>query len=265
MQFSVQRFVSMMAVPFTLAAAALFSFCMVALAQEPTSFEISLTPQADHAVSGQPFTYTLAITNVSQSSLKDIVVRAKTPAGTTLIDTYFANPNWLVGGVQRGKAGEIIWITQQPIAPGEGMTFDFAVSVSPDLAGQQLIMVEYLVTPMEANQPLAVGPSVIIPVLTAPPTPLPTIQAVDTPVTTSTAAPPTPLPANPAPTSTSNARTATLEAQANPTSANIATTMPITTSQAVAADTPSLNAWVTAGLVGVVLLIVGLVWFWKYR
>lgn len=265
MQFSVQRFVSMMAVQFTFAAAALFSFCMVTLAQEPTSFEISLTPQADHAASGQPFTYTLAITNVSQSSLKDIVVRAKTPAGTTLIDTYFANPNWLVGGVQRGKAGEIIWVTQQPIAPGEGMAFNFAVSVSPDLAGQELIMEEYLVTPMEDRQPLAVGPSVKIPVLTAPPTPSPTIQAVDTPAPTSTVVPPTQLPANPGLTSTSSARSTTLEAQTNPTSTDIAISTPIAASQAVTADTPSLNAWVTAGLAGAVLLIVGLVWFWKYR
>ncbi|MBE7556636.1 MAG: DUF11 domain-containing protein [Anaerolineales bacterium] len=260
-----QRFVSMMAVQFTLAIIALLSFCMVALAQEPASFEISLIPQADHAVSGQPFTYTLTITNAGQSPLKDIVVRAKTPAGTTLIDTYFANANWLVGGVQRGKAGEIMWVTQQPIASGEGMTFDFAVSVSPDLAGQQLIMEEYLVTPMGDNQPLAVGPSVKIPVLAVPPTPLPTIGVVDTPAPTSTVAPPTPLPATPAPTSTSSARSATLDAQANPTSATIATSTPIAASQAGAADTPSLNAWVTAGLASAVLLIAGLVWFWKYR
>lgn len=265
MQFSVQRFVSMMAVPFTLAIIALLSFCMAALAQELTTFEINLTPQADHAVSGQPFTYTLAITNVGQSPLKDIVVRAKTPAGTTLIDTYFANAKWLVGGVQRGKAGEIIWVTQQPIAPGEGMTFDFAVSVSPDLVGQQLIMEEYLVTPMEDNQPLAVGPSVKIPVLTAPPTPSPIIQVVDTTAPTSTLAPPTPLPANPTLTSTSSTDSATLEAQANPTSATIAISTPPAASQAGAVDTPLLNTWVTAGLVGAVLLIAGLVWFWKYR
>jgi uncharacterized repeat protein (TIGR01451 family) len=265
MQFSMQRFVSMMAIWLTLALAALSGLSLVALAQEPTSFEINLTAQADHAVSGQPFTYTLAITNVSQSSLKDIVVRAKTPAGTTLIDTYFASPKWLVGGVQRGKAGEIIWITQQPIAPGEGMTFDFAVNVSPDLAGQQLVLDEYLVTPMADNQPLAVGPSVEIPVLAATPTPLPTIQAVDTPPSTSTTAPPTPLSASLGLTSTTSARATTLEAQANPTSANIVTSAPTTASQAVAADTLSLNAWVMAGLAGAVLLIVGLIWFWKYR
>ncbi|GIK43292.1 MAG: hypothetical protein BroJett011_71250 [Chloroflexota bacterium] len=266
MQFSVQRFVSMMAVQFTLAIIALLSFCMVALAQEPTSFEISLAPQADHAVGGQPFTYTLTITNVSQSPLKDIVVRAKTPAGTTLIDTYFANANWLVGGVQRGKAGEIIWVTQQPIAAGGGMAFDFAVNISPDLAGRQLIMDEYVVTTIESSQPLVAGPPVQIPVLTVPPIPSPTAQPIDTPAPTPTAAPPTQLSVNPSLTSTSNARATTLEAQANPTGANTATSISITASQTVAADTPSLlNAWVTAGLAGAVLFIVGLVWFWKYR
>jgi hypothetical protein len=74
MQLSGQRFVSLMAVQFILAAATSFSFCMVTLAQEPTSFEISLTPQAAHAISGQPFTYTLTITNISQQSSKDIMV-----------------------------------------------------------------------------------------------------------------------------------------------------------------------------------------------
>jgi len=264
-QFLRQRFVSVMMVQFILALVVTSGFSLVPLAQAPPSFEISLPPQVDHAVSGQPFTYTLAITNVSQSPLKDIVVRVATPAGTTLIDTYFANPNWLVGGVQRGKAGEIIWLTQQPIAPGEGMTFDFAVNISPDLADQQLIMEEYVVATMEDRQPLAAGPSLKTPVLTVPPTPLPTVQAINTPAPTSTAVPPTQLPANPGLTSTSSAHSATLVAQANPTSANIATSMPIAASQAVAADTPSLNAWVTAGLAGAVLLIVGLVWFWKYR
>jgi hypothetical protein len=265
MQFSVQRFVSMMAVQFTLALVVLFGFSMRTLAQESASFEISLTPQPHYAVSGQPFTYTLAITNVSQSPLKDIVVRVKTPVGTTLVDTYFANSNWLVGGVQRGKGGEIIWVTQQPIAPGEGMTFDFVVNVSPDLAGQQLVLDEYQVTPIEDNQPLGVGPSVKIPVLAALPTPSSTLQAVDTSAPTSTAAPPTPLPANPGLTSTSSARPTTLEAQANPTRSNIVTSTPIAAFQAGAADAPALNAWVTAGLAGAVLFIVGLIWFRKYR
>ena len=72
----------------------LSAFAALALAQAPAPFEIRVAPQAEFAVAGQPFTYTVVITNVSQTPVKDVIVFMETPAGTTFANAS-QNPGCL--------------------------------------------------------------------------------------------------------------------------------------------------------------------------
>ena len=263
MKLSAQRFIGVTALLLIYTLVALHNFSLLTLAQEPAPFEISLTPQAEQAVSGQPFTYTVAITNVSQSPLKDIVVRARTPEGSVFVESYFVNPNWLVGGVQPGQAGEIIWLTQEPFAPGEAMTFDLVVNVLPELAGQQLVNEEYTVATIDNSQLLASGPPVKTQVLIPTPTPSPTVELTDTPVPTATFSPTPLLQATPSVATSTPIPIVAFTPTSQVSNAVIDTST--TTSQSTTSGTSSINIFVIIGILGLLLLIVGLVWFWKYR
>lgn len=265
MKLSAQRFVSVTALLCIYTLMALQNFSLLTLAQEPAPFEISLTPQAEYAVSGQPFTYTIVVTNISQQALKDVFVKVRTPEGTVFVDTYFAQPNWFVGRVQGGQAGEIIWLTQEPVAPGEVVTFDLVVNVLPERAGQQLINEEYVVATIDNNQPIASGPSIKTQVLTPTPTPSPTAQVADTPTPTVTSSPtPQPQASSNLATSTPTPRASfTPASQADTTIASVATSAPAAVSQNTSSS--SISTFAIIGLSGLILLIVGLVWFWKHR
>ena len=246
--------------PFILLALSSFSF--LALAQEPSSFEISIIPQADYAIVGQPFTYTAVITNISQTALKDVIVRTKTPEGTTLIDTFFFNPNWFVGGVQRGEAGEVIWLTQEPVAQGEVVTFGLIVNVLPEI-GRELIAEEYSVVTSENLDAPSFGPLVRTQVLTSVPTPTALPSA-----TTAVANPPIPT-VFPLTTPTSqigsNAAnkisTATSLARVEPETDSTLVSPLKTTAEDVTEEETSrvpLTIFVTIGLIILIIVIFGL-------
>jgi uncharacterized repeat protein (TIGR01451 family) len=264
MKLSVRRLISFTLLPLTFTGAILPHFSGFVLAQEPASFEITLTPQTEYAIAGQPFTYTLAITNVSQSPVTNIMVRAKTPQGTTLVDTYFADPNWLVGGVQRGKTGEIIWVTQQPIAPSQGMSFDFAVNVSSGLAGQQLTNDTYVVATLADNQLIASGSAVTTPVLAPTPTPSPTPPPTNTPVpiATSSAAAQPQVDSDRVQSGATALMVATPAAQASITNSTATNLAP---NEVTAAPSSSINILAIIGSAGLILLLVGIIWFWKRK
>lgn len=263
MKLSVPRFIGIIALFFIFTLVAL-PFFSATLAQEPPLFEISLTPQADYAVRGQPFTYTVTITNVSQTPLKDIVVKTSIPQGTTLIGTYFANPNWLIGRTQQSKAGEIIWLTQQSVIAGAVITFEFVVNVSPELAGQQLISDEYMVMSIDNNHLLAAGPPIKTQVLTLTPTPVPA------PPVAGTFTPTRPASATQQPQASSEssppAASFTVPPQAGPSIANAPVSAPAGLSQNTASNISSPTSIITIiGLSGLILSIVGLVWFRRRR
>jgi uncharacterized repeat protein (TIGR01451 family) len=226
------------------------SSSLLALADGPPRFEMSVVPQAEYAVVGQTFTYAVVITNVSQVAVKDVVVRVKTPAGTTLVGTYFANANWYVGGIRRSEAGEVIWLTREPVTPGEAVTFKLMVNVPPEMVGQQLINEGYVVA-IGNGDPMASGPPIRTQVLAALPTPIATPLP---PATATRAAPKTATPS--APTSLADS---TVIGTATPVSSGV--------SQATVTKTAP---WSTVVLMLVGLSVfatvgVGLAWFLRRR
>lgn len=244
---------------------ALSSFSLLALAQEPTPFEISIIPQADYAILGQPFTYTVVVTNVSQTPTANIFVKIKIPEGTTHNDARATDLKWFGGNPYPGTSvEEIIWFTPEAIAPGEMANFELIVNVLPENSAQQLVNKDYIVTQGEGVEDvLASGPPVITQLLAAEPTPTPR----PTPFATAS-----PLPTSMAPSPTSVAKlnvTATrtisnpIATPIIPRSTDVASTavpIPEVTAQATTSQLPSFI--ITLVIIGlVVLVIIGLVWF----
>lgn len=96
-QSSMQRFVSLMIGQFILALVVLSRFSLVTLAQAPPSFEISLTPQIDHAVSGQPFTYNLTILVAQADSATANKVQSTPTLNVSLKTSTFPTTIFFVG------------------------------------------------------------------------------------------------------------------------------------------------------------------------
>lgn len=183
MNLLAQRFVSITAILCIYTLVALQNFSLLTLAQEPAPFEISLTPQAEYAVSGQPFTYTITITNVSQSPLKDIIVFMETPIGTTFANAR-QNVNWFVTNPPPGEVGKIGWTTLESILPGEAANFELSVNVLIEAPDQQLINKEYGIIPIGGGDIIAFGPPIktqlLLPTPTVTSAPFPTAVATDT-------------------------------------------------------------------------------------
>jgi len=241
-----------------LPAVALVSWSVISIAQTPPSFDISLTPQTDYAVAGQPFAYTVTITNTGAAPLSDVVVKIALPQGTSFLRTEYTNPSWMSGGLQRGETGEFFWLTEEAINPNEAVTFDLYVEVLPNKQ-QELVNNDYTVTTREdIEQVIASGPSIRTSVLTPTPTPTPTPSPTSLPT-------PAPLPTEtplPAATQVVAQSTATLTYQPN----GSATPVQVT----VAQESQTRFSPLTLILGGVALLFfatvaIGLVWFFKRR
>jgi hypothetical protein len=266
MKLSVRRFIGITAIFSIFPLGTWHYFGRPTLAQEPAPFEISLTPQADFAVSGQPFVYTLTITNVSQTPSKDVIIKAKTPEGSVLADSYFTNPEWFVGGVQRGESGEVIWLTQQPVTPGEVITFDLVVNILPELVGHQLINDEYVVMTMNNNQVIASGPPIKTQVLSFPPTPSPVVPVAETiaPTVPPLSAQQLQTTPNLASSTPTPGASFVATSQANLGSAEDNESLPPEVAQnTTSATSSSVTTFAIIGLSGLLLFIVGLLWFRK--
>ena len=146
-----------------------------ALAQEPSPFEISVIPLGDHAVSGQPFTYTVTITNVSQQTLGNVFVNVDVPEGTKFVKTHHLSEKWY-GGVSNSDPNAIIeqvkLFALEGIQPGEVFSFEMMVDVFPETKKQ--IAVDAFNSTTLKGDVLAVGTPVSIVVQTPTPTPSPT-------------------------------------------------------------------------------------------
>jgi len=259
MSFLMRQLLAAIAIPLILALLPLSSGLI--LAQEPSPFEISIIPQAEFATAGQPFTYTVTIANVGQSSLKNIMVRVPVPEGSSLVNTYFDHPDWLVGGAQRGETGDVIWLTQEPVAPNQTMTFEMVVNVLSQI-GEQLVIEDYAVILIENQDVLASGPPITIEVLapsTSRPPTLPTATAVPVlpaPTTTST---PTSISKVDLSSPTEVAAASVAQPEQNPTDVPASSPSP---TQADASETGSTLLIVVLagiGLTILVLIILGLV------
>ncbi|MBN1995098.1 MAG: DUF11 domain-containing protein [Anaerolineae bacterium] len=234
---------------------AIFSHPALALAQTPPSLEMSVLPQAKYAVAGQAFTYTVVMTNTGPGPAQEVMVFVTPPPGVTQIQAG-QHPAWFTSAPASNETGKVAWATLSPMAAGTAVRFEMVVVVLPEMAGQHLVLEDYGIVPMHAGGLLASGPPLKTEVRAAPPTltatPLPTAITANPPNPTATTLPtPTSPPISLAPTS-----------PAVPTTG--ASALPSATSTNPTGDSTTL-IWPLSGLSLLLLIIVGLAWFWKSR
>jgi uncharacterized repeat protein (TIGR01451 family) len=205
MHFMVYRFLIIVIILLTFG-----MFSGLALAQESPILEINLLPQTEFAVAGQPFTYTLTLTNKGAATLKDIILFIDIPAGTTLANTQ-QPADWYTSLPPAETDRRLAWATQTPIEPGSTVTFTLIVNVPPDMVNQELVCQTYGVVPLGTGDMLASGPPVTTQVMAV----LPTATANLLPTATPTAPP--------SPTSTATPTTTPLPPTATPATAAAAT------------------------------------------
>jgi uncharacterized repeat protein (TIGR01451 family) len=183
-----------------------------ATAQAPPSFEIRLLPQAAQAVAGQPFSYTVIVTNTGQSAPADILVKAPAPTGAVFQNTTYTHENWMAGGLEPGQSGYFAWLTRDPVPPGAVVKFHLTVHVLSET--RRLDFSDYAVSTLA--DPSAVfgrGLAVTVPVLSAPPG----VSAAPAPTP---APPPTPTPTLPAAAPAAARPASVAKAPAQPAAAN---------------------------------------------
>ena len=152
-----------------------------ALAQEPDApFEITISPAAEQAVAGEPFTYFVTLTNTAQISQQNVIITVETPKGTTFRDSeILTQQRWLMGGFDPGQPGRIFWLAQEGLAVGEVAQLTLEVNVL-STAISEIVNQEYNVTTLDNYGMVAIsGPpvrtQVIIPTPPLTPTPQPTL------------------------------------------------------------------------------------------
>jgi uncharacterized repeat protein (TIGR01451 family) len=230
--------------------ATLGSFTFLALAQTPSPFEIKVVPQADYAVAGRPFTYTIVITNISPMPVQDVIVFMETPTGTTFVSAS-QHANWFTSGLNSGETGKVGWATIEPIIPNAVVTFQLSLNVLPEMADQKLANSEYAIIPMGGGDVIAFGSPVEIQVLatmpTATPTPSPTATSRHTSTPTTTPPPP------PSPTLIINTVTpvSAVAPPADPTGETITSS--------------STAIFIMTGVPVLIILVIALMRFWRRR
>lgn len=225
---------------------------VVASAQEPAPFEISVIPQADQATAGEPFTYTVTITNVGETLVDTTVITVDVPEGTNFVNTRHLSEKWYGGNALPDpdiEIEEIILYTAETIQAAEVFSFSMIVNVDVDVENEIAIEDYGIIT--EKDGLSASGPPVQVKVSS----PTPTFTPIIPPTPTSTYTP-TPSPTNsevPTPTPPLNSRENTVTP--SPTLQNL--------SQATA------NEWsgqfFLIGGVSFILFIIGIIWFLRKR
>jgi len=221
------------------------------LAQEPPVLEISLVPQTEYAVAGQPFTYTVMVTNAGQIPAKDIIVLVETPVGTNLINTNQSD-TWPVGVHHADNTDTIVWNALAPIPPADVVIFVVILEILPEMVAQQLVSNNIAILNGTSGEVIAAGLPVIVQVLAPPPTATPSPQPNATATTAATATPiftSTPPPLPPAPT-------------VEPTLLNTPTP-PLTPNQENESSIPVMP--ILLGLIVLATGTISLIWFLKRR
>ncbi len=265
MKLSVPRFSIITVLLFTLTLVTFQSLSVLALAQEPPSFEIAIIPQADYATAGQLFTYTVTITNVSQTPLQNIFIKIPVPNNTTFINTHHPSLKWYGGNPNADpkiQVEQVTMFTPDFVEAGEIFTFDMIVKVSPE-TNQQIVMANYEVGAANDAPPTS-GPAIKTPVLVPTPTPSPVPSF--TPVVTSAS-----LDSNP--TTESGTTVAVLTLTATPaTLADLkptSTSVPVTLEAPVAQNRASESSSFVTGLIIIgsifILVIIGIIWFLRKK
>jgi len=158
-------------------------------------FAVRLIPQAEEAAAGSPFNYTVVVTNVSGAPVKQAIVFVELPAGTKLIDAPSIDVNWDTSWPNRDEeGGRVLWYNPNGVvAPKAVFTFTLTVMVLDKMASQDLVNQAYTFAGVENFSAVGSGPTAVVAVVTATPTPTPTNTPTPTgtftPGPTSTATP----------------------------------------------------------------------------
>ncbi len=173
-------------------------------AQETTPFKIDIIPQADHVAAGELLTYTVTITNISQTTLPNGAVEIEVPQGTKFLNTRYSSLKWYGGNPVADpdfKLKKIKILTIETIEPGETFTFEMIVRVLAETT-QEIVIENYRALDL-IEQVSATGPPIktqVTPVPTLTPLPTSTPSRTPTFIATTTITPPpptTPVPPRP--------------------------------------------------------------------
>ena len=160
-------------------------------AQGPPPLQIEASAPGP-AMAGQELLYTLTLVNNGQSPLKDVVVRARTPRGTTYLEAgqMPGAGGWASGGLARGEQGDVYWFRMEgDLPPGRPQALYLKVQVA--LTGVDEVALDDYAASQTANGPAVAGKPLRTEVVRPTPAPTPT----STPQPTLTPLPaPTPIP-----------------------------------------------------------------------
>jgi len=235
---------------------------LLAQAQEPAPFQISIIPAADHAVSGQPFTYTVVITNVSDAAVQYASINVDVPEGTKFIRTYYTDEKWYGGNSYADPEQEVKqvqMITPETVESGEVFTFEMIVEVlaAPE---ESITVADYDADLIRDRVAPAVGPPIELDVREPTPTLTPTILPSPTALPTVT------------PEVTIEARAGTAQANVIVPAETPSTDNTITSNSASSEIVDEQPLWNTLSigisisvLTVLVLVFVGVIWFLRRR
>lgn len=151
---------------------------LIAQAQESSPFKINIIPAADYAVSGQPFTYTVVITNVSEAAIEYASVSVDVPAGTRLLQTKYGGTKWFGGNLPEDPeemVDQIELFTPYTVEANEVFTLQMIVEVTASPT-EKLTLADSNVTSLKDNAQAAGSPvDTEVRAPTATPTAIPTI------------------------------------------------------------------------------------------
>lgn len=209
---------------------------LIAQAQESSPFKISIIPAADYAVSGQPFTYTVVITNVSEAPVQYASINVDVPEGTKFIRTHYTDEKWYGGNSfadPEQEVKQVQLLSPEIIEAGEVFSFEMIVEVMAN-PNVEITIADYDATAIEDNVSTT-GLPVQVAVRAPTPTPTPTVQPSPTsiPAATATSLPATPQAAIVATTVVANdiensdTDATTMPAQESRTGSSIAVTISI--------------------------------------
>ena len=139
---------------------------IIAQAQAPSPFEISVIPAAEHAVSGETFTYTVVVTNISQAPLQNAFINVEVPKGTKFLHTRYSNAKWYGGNSFADPdtpVEQVRLFTPEEVEADETFIFEMVVEIIPE-AAQEIAVDSYNVTVMDSDT-FASGPAIITEVL----------------------------------------------------------------------------------------------------
>jgi uncharacterized repeat protein (TIGR01451 family) len=135
---------------------------------------------------GERLTYTIIVTNTGQAPLSDFAIRDQVPVGTSFVSAGYLDGRWMYSGPVEGGRGEVVWLAENPLPPGEASRLLLVVKVEPGITGF-VVNDEYAALTLPDGslliQGMPVRTGVIVPAVT-PTKPAPAPTATPSPIAT---------------------------------------------------------------------------------